>query len=103
MKIHEFFDNPSKWTQNVYARDALGNEVDADDPDAVSWNLSGAINYCYFLTTPAKIKDDIYKLELAMKMHQIIDIIGTPQVWDWEANPKRTFEEIKAIVVQVDI
>ena len=103
MKVHEFLDNSSKWTQNAYARDVCGSEVDCDDPDAVSWNLSGAINYCYFLTVPFEYKTEIYKENLAVKMHQILGIIGTPDVWQWETMPERTFEEIRKIITQVDI
>jgi len=103
MKIYEFLDRPEKWTQNAYARNALGFEVDADDPSAASWNISGAINYCYFLTVPAEKKTDNYKKDLAAKMHKIIAIIGTPNVWEWEMSPERTFDEIKSIILQVDI
>jgi len=103
MKVRDLLHRPQEWTQNAFARDLDGNEVDADSPSAVCWNLSGAINYCYFLTVPEEIKTGDYKESLAQKMHQIIDIIGTPDVWDWESLPERTFEEIKSIIVRVDI
>ena len=103
MKVCNFLNSPEKWTQDAYARNALGFEVDANDPSAVSWNLSGAINYCYFLTVPLETKTEEYKKSLAVKMHKIIEIINTPDVWAWEMEPQRTFEEIKKVITQVDI
>jgi hypothetical protein len=103
MKLKDFFDTADKWTKNAYARDILGNEVDSDDPFAVSWNISGAINFNYFQSVPSELKTEKYKSELAHKMHMIIDIIGTPKVWEWESNPERTFEEIKSVIEKVDI
>lgn len=103
MKVHEFLDKPERWTKNAYARNAFNYEVDVDDPSANSWNISGAINYIYFLTVSSEEKTDDYKKNLAAKMRQIIDIIGTTQVWEWEAAPERTFEEVHSILKQVDI
>ena len=103
MKVRDLLHRHQEWTQNTWARDLDGNEVGADSPYAVRWNLSGAINYCYFLTVPEEVKTDAYKESLAKKMHQIIDIIGTPDVWVWESSPERTFGEIKSIIDRVDI
>lgn len=52
---------------------------------------------------PEKTKTNKYKDSLAKKMHQIIAIIGNPSVWEWETKPERTFEELHAILVEVDI
>ena len=35
MKIHELLTDESKWTQHAWARDAQGNSVWPDDPNAV--------------------------------------------------------------------
>ena len=103
MKIRDFFDNVDKWTKGVYARNASGDEVMPEDPDAVSWNLSGAIVLNYFYLVPYHLKTKEYTDSLAAKMHEICDIIGTEEVWKWEAMPERTFEEVKSVIEKVDI
>lgn len=103
MKVHELLNSPEKWTKNASARDVLYHKVSPDDPFAVSWDLSGAINLCYFLTVPTEIKTKDYKDDLARKMRKIIYIIGTPKVNEWQDNPERTFEEIRDIIIKVDI
>lgn len=103
MKIRDFFDTSDKWTKGAYARNIFGEEVKPEDPEAVSWNLSGAICLNYFFNIPTELKTEKFKSELANKMHSIIDIIGTPEVWKWESEPERTFEEVKSVIEKVDI
>lgn len=47
MKVQTLLSDRSKWTQNAEARDSTGNTLDANDPGAVCWCVSGAIRYCY--------------------------------------------------------
>ncbi len=104
MKVKDFFDNENKWTKGAFARDVLGNKLQhPEDPDAVSWNLSGAIALNYFYFVPEHLKTKEYKDVLAEKMHKICDIIGTKNVWEWECSKERTFEEVKFVIEQVDI
>lgn len=42
-KIRALIEDPSTWTQDAWARNACGREVDFDSPKAVSFCLIGAI------------------------------------------------------------
>ena len=39
----DLIDQPGRWTQFAFARDAAGNEVNPKDPKAVSFDVIGAI------------------------------------------------------------
>lgn len=47
MKIHKLFEDPAKWTEQVWARDKDGRHVLPENPTAVCWCLGGAVDYCY--------------------------------------------------------
>lgn len=41
--VRELLAKPERWTKDAYARDADGARVEATDPRATCWCLSGAI------------------------------------------------------------
>lgn len=47
MKAHELLADKSRWTTGTRGRDAAGNSVPANHPDAVCWCGNGAIEKCY--------------------------------------------------------
>ena len=47
MKILELLSDKKKWTQNTYARNAMGYSVLPRAVDAASWCLLGALSKCY--------------------------------------------------------
>lgn len=54
MKIKEFLTE-LKWAQDAEALDLDGNTVNARDPEACSWCLTGAASYCYGVSSPEYI------------------------------------------------
>ena len=43
VQAHELIAAPERWTREVWARNSSGDEVEADDPSAVSWCVGGAV------------------------------------------------------------
>jgi len=91
MKIQELYSNdPSRWTKGSDARDINGATVDVDDVSAVCWCLLGASARCYGKGRCIEMHD------------KIVDKVGCC-VSHWNDAPGRTFEEVKALVEELDI
>lgn len=43
-QARELITDPAHWTQEVFARNALGKSVMGDEPDAVCWCADGALH-----------------------------------------------------------
>lgn len=95
MKIKEFYSDSSRWTQRVLARDKNGHEVFFGDKEAYSFCLLGVIAHCYD-KDPRKIERKITE-----KIKQISKP-GTT-ILSWSDDPERTFEEVKALVDELDV
>ena len=57
MKAYELLDSPEKWTKGVMARDANGEHVLHDSPNAVCWCMLGAIERCLNAGGAARVRD----------------------------------------------
>lgn len=53
MKAKELLAKPEAWTKGAYARDAEGQNVHAEDEEAVSFCLDGALRRCYVACSEA--------------------------------------------------
>lgn len=93
VKIRELLTDESKWTQFTAARDINGAPVFLDNENAVCWCLIGAVSWCY--------RSD--PKQLNMVMNKLWDELGNGEVVKWNDNFNRTFEEVKALVVKLDI
>lgn len=93
MKVKELLADESKWTQGVYARAANGRPTLVDH-NAVCWCLDGAIRHCY----PAAYDDVV----LRQKLSAYFVPLGT-NIIRWNDDPARTFEEVQALVHELDI
>ena len=91
MKLKELFDKPHKWTRQLYARKEDGHGITADSDEAVCWCLMGGIFRCY----PDAQKQR--ELELRLGLH-----LGQHPI-NWNDTKGRTFEEVKALVEELDI
>lgn len=91
MKVRELLSSAEKWTQGVYARRQDGSETYPTYPDAASWCIAGAIVRCY-------------EIELH---HGLIDSVGrrieSPSIGEWNDATERKFEEVKALLDELDI
>ena len=91
MKLHEFFTNQSKWTQDAFAVRADGDCVDPDSRKAVAWCLLGAIDICY----PDEAAGD----RIASMLNEAVGM----SIDSWNDAPKRTFDEVRGLLLQLDI
>lgn len=87
MKIRELLSDESKWTQQTCARDQNGERTEIGDPTATKFCIYGAIIKCY-----GECRDEIW-----LKLRKRID--GNPVAF----NDMHTFEEVKAIVEELDV
>ena len=49
MTAHSLLSDPKHWTRGAFARDASGFRCDPSDPDAVTFDLVGAVARCHDL------------------------------------------------------
>ena len=87
MKVKEFLSGPEVWTQGVIARDKNNKPVFINHPGAVKWCLVGAICKCY------DCRND--KLIISL-LYDKVGLVGN-------FNDTHTFEEVKALVEEMDI
>lgn len=90
MKVRELLSSPDKWTQDFGARGADGLSIEWDSPEATCWCLIGAIVKCY-PTRFEQVRDRI-------KKH-----LGVQFLSAWNDRIERTFEDVKALVTELDI
>ena len=86
-----FDDDPSTWTQGAYARDKGNAQVGSENPRATSWCLMGALHKCYLNNPP-----ECNRVYERMKNRVGKDITA----WN---DYKATFEEVKALVKELNI
>jgi len=99
MKVYELLDTPDKWTQHVSARNALDRAVFADSPDACKWCLTGAAIVCY---PDYSERDLVYaKLREAIKLH--VGVFSYIPITLWNDSPVRTYEDVLALVKELDV
>src|SRR6185369_2434153 len=104
MKVRELLSGPEKWVQGVYAKgyvdDNLGDTilraVEPDDPKAHCWCLVGAINKCYPIINDERIR-------IKTKIQAKIWPEGYCFIHTWNDESGRTFDEVKALVEELDI
>lgn len=90
MTVKELLTSPEKWTRGESARDINGRPVMTDSKEAVSWCLVGALMKCYRGSKVAYLRTRIGNLLQ-------ISVEG------WNDDPNRKFEDVKALVEQLDI
>jgi hypothetical protein len=104
VKIRELLSDESKWTQGFYARNSVGSEVEAIDPEACCWCLSGALMKCY-----CDYGRDTYSKRI---VHLLIDrynfshssrIGNLGIIPHWNDSSEREFDDVKRLVEELDI
>jgi hypothetical protein len=90
MKVSELLDRPEKWCQVSLAQDARRKEVGSLHKDACRWCLVGAIGKCYSVN---KYMTYIILLQKVLGVE--------PEKWN--DAPERTFEDVRKLVLQLDI
>ena len=90
MKAWELLDSPEKWTRGWYARTEYGDRTGANCVDATCWCMKGAITHCY----PYGLWDVV----IATLMQRL-----GPHFTAWNDAPSRTWEEVHAVLKELDI
>lgn len=96
MKMHELLSDPSKWTQGAVARDYKGKPVYPDHEEAVCWCPVGAAQKCYPEYQQALEVGDRIRERIYGEPRQF----GLPQ---WNDAPGRTFEEVRQVLLELDV
>jgi hypothetical protein len=92
MKVKDFLTGPEKWTKGAYARRQDGASVNQKDPYAVSWCIYGLLCHCY---------GDTDNLDFVEAYQKVWRRVGPMTVWNDAA--ERTFEEVRAVSLELDI
>jgi len=90
MKLQELFTDPTTWCQRDFAQTSTGISIGPSNPEATCWCLAGGIMKCYPTEEYGIIRNTLSRR------------IGGPLL-DWNDAPERTFEEVKALVEELDI
>lgn len=97
MKIRELLSSPDKLAKGSFARDKNGNTCPADSPNAASWCLVGARMRCYGYTTDSTAEE---AREIDRKiMEALPEQFASISLF----NDNSTYDEVKALVDQLDI
>jgi len=96
MKIKDFYTDASKWTKNAFGRDEKGISVSLDDVDkAQSCCLYGALHRCYL--------DQKERLHALSKLMCFLKDRDLESLTHFNDHHDRKFEEVKALVEELDI
>lgn len=92
MKVKELLISEDAWTTQHLARDVNGESTFSNDSDAVCWCLVGAICKCYGTNECKRVKI-VIKVEnyLNMPIHQ------------WNDKSERTFDDVKNLIMKLNI
>lgn len=91
MKAHQILSDESKWCKGANARDSSGRSVSSDSPSAVCFCLRGSIYRAY---------DD--EISWDKCFHSLAGRVGKCLA-TWNDAPERTFAEVKAVLVELDL
>ena len=95
MKAYELLDSPEKWTTKVGQKDKDNNHVDVGDLSACKFCIYGAIRHCY--------RHDQKDSELIGKVLKELKFIDTKELFLWNDSPERTFDDVRNLLIKLDI
>ncbi len=93
MKAHELLSDESKWCREAYALDSQGRVTPPDSPTACRWCIEGAIFRCYSDST-----DALRRIDGALEARG-----ATRDVLVFNDDKHRTFEEVRSLLIEVDV
>ena len=91
-KAHELLSDPSKWTRGTYARNASGQRCPPKSAEAVCFCAVGAIDRVYSAHSNAENRLD-----------EAVRELGYDSIVYWNDTPKRTFAEVRDLLIKLDI
>jgi hypothetical protein len=96
---------PEVWCQESSAKDALGNKLQAFDPNAVRWCVLGAIHKLYPPSQYGEATDRVLRA-LSFSEEGIAQLTKTDKaccLMEWNDDPRTTFQEITNILLSANI
>lgn len=104
MKAHELLSDASRWTTGVFARDVQGyRAVWWDHANAWSFCLRGALRSAYGFD-PGKLVNPAYdKAEERVLVALGFPADATCALNQWNDAPKRTFDEVRSLLLRLDV
>jgi hypothetical protein len=96
MKAHELLNDASKWTKEVFARDAEGKECPPEDDAATCFCILGAVRRCYRNFEECLAKIDM----ICMNFGKPYDNLNAT---NWNDHEDRTFEDVRNLLLELDI
>jgi hypothetical protein len=96
MKVRELLSGPEKWTKRENARNKERLRCRESDPEAVCWCLIGAVNYCYGACS-------LQAQTIRKSLRAMVGAKTVAGICDWNDAHERKFEEVKALVDELDI
>lgn len=95
MKLKELFTDANKWTQHEMCRDINGKAVGLRNKRAVSFSLLGGVEKYYLQSKSQRglFEEVIPKIKSYTKSNIV----------NWNDDPRRTFEDVRKLVNDLDI
>lgn len=97
MKVYELLDKPEKWIQGELAKNAKGETTLPTSQDAVCYCLMGALMKCY------GNKSSIIPIEAKVRKALGEDQFHGGSYVNWNDDPQRKYEEVLALVKELDL
>ncbi len=105
MKAHELLTSPQNWCQESPAEDVVGHRLQAFDPRAVKWCALGAIQKAYPPSEWNSAMDTLLRglsvSELGLRQMNGSD--KACSIMEWNDDPQCTFDEVKGLLVGINI
>jgi hypothetical protein len=98
MKAYELLSDKTKWCQHVYSEDSKGEYVPPEAPDAACWCIKGAIHRCY-----PDFEED-YDNPIFQKLVDNVPPCNVIcPVANFNDSPSTTFEQVRELLIKLDI
>ena len=105
MKAYQLLTSAQTWCQESPAQDSAGTKLQALDPRAVKWCVLGAIQKAYPPVGWNAVMDNLLRglsvSELGIKQMNGSD--KACSIMEWNDDPQCSFEEVKELLVGIDI
>ena len=105
MKARELLHSPEVWCQEAPAQDQYGNKLQAFDPRAVKWCALTAIQKTYEPAQWSKAMDRLLRALSVSEagLAQMTKADKACCLMEWNDDYRSSFEEIRGILLEVDI
>lgn len=96
VKVHQLLDSPDKWCRCANAKSINNINIDnVNDPMAVRWCLSGAINKCY--------SDSVERCAVFVRVNQAINARFLEAISITLFNDISSYETVLKLAKELDI